>query len=367
MWCITEDKSWTALEAKFDWVRDMQNVQQDKKHHAEGNVAIHTQMVLEALTELPAYARLEPEAREILWAAALLHDVEKRSTTVVEHDGSITAHGHARKGALTARRLLYTDIPAPFGIRESIAALVRFHGLPIWLLEKPDPVKAIATASQQVNTHWLALLARADVSGRICSDKNELLYRIDCFEEFCKEQDCWEQPKPFASASARFHYLNTGSTDPGYIPFETESAKVIMMSGLPGAGKDSYIKKHFADIPVISLDAIREELKISPTDKAGNGRVIQLAKEQARVLLRQQKGFIWNATNITRQMRMQLSDLFATYKARVTIIYIETPYNKLQQQNRSREAVVPLNVINKLLAKLEVPAPWEAHEVIYSV
>ena len=367
MWTITENKEWSQLEEQFEWVDAMRSVPQDPRHHAEGNVAIHTQMVLDALTKEPAYKALTEQEQEILWASALLHDVEKRSTTETHPDGRITSHGHARRGAMTARRLLYTDIPTPFAIREQIVALVRYHGLPLWLFEKPDPVKHLIKASYEVNTRWLALLARVDALGRICEDRDELLYRIDCFAELCKEQNCWGQARPFASSYARMHYLSREDAYPDYVPFETPTTEIILMSGLPGAGKDSYIKRHFPDLQVISLDTIREELDVAATDKSGNGQVIQLAKERARVLLRTQFSFVWNATNITRQMRTQLIDLFQTYRAAVKIIYIETPYAQLHRQNRNRDAVVPATVMERLIGKLEVPAAWEAHEVVYVV
>src|SRR5690606_20240939 len=105
---------------------------------------------------------LSPRDQEILWAAALLHDVEKRSTTVAEPDGRISSPGHARKGALTARRILYADIPTPFAIRQQVTALVRYHGFPLWALERPDPVKELVKVSQETDTRLLALLARAD-------------------------------------------------------------------------------------------------------------------------------------------------------------------------------------------------------------
>ena len=113
---------------------------------------------------------------------------------------------------------------------------------------------------------------------------------------------------------------------------------VILLSGLPGAGKDSYIKKHLPGLPVISLDDIRvKKINIAPTDKTGNGHVIQAAKEQARVFLRSKTPFIWNATNSTRSMRTQLVELYTTA------------------------------VLKKLAWKLEPPAAWEAHEVIYDL
>src|SRR3954468_6241229 len=103
MWTFSENKDWTYLEEKFDWIKRMNDVHQDPRYHAEGNVAVHTQMVLAALKVEPVFQALTEEEQEILWAAALLHDVEKYSTTVFEADGSITSNRHARKGAQFTR------------------------------------------------------------------------------------------------------------------------------------------------------------------------------------------------------------------------------------------------------------------------
>jgi len=367
MWTISDNKTWARLAARFEWISVMEQVPQDVHHHAEGNVAIHTQMVLDALQQEPGFQQLNAQEQEILWTAALLHDVEKYSTTVTEPDGRITAHGHARKGALRARNILYKEVPAPFMIREQVTALVRYHGLPLWIFEKKDPRRELIKASLEVNTQWLYLLARADVLGRICEDQAELLYRLDCFAELCRENGCWGTARAFVSAHARMHYLQREDAHPDYVPFEEPLTEVVLMSGLPGAGKDTFVKQYLSGMPVISLDEIRSRHRIAPTDPTGNGQVIQAAKEQARAYLRRQTGFVWNATNTTRQMRSQLVDLFHSYRAKVKIVYVESAYRQLQQQNRSREAVVPLAVLEKLTAKLEVPALWEAAEVIWHI
>ncbi|SER44316.1 HDIG domain-containing protein [Pedobacter rhizosphaerae] len=364
---ISENKDWSYLESRFDWVKRMQHVQQDSRYHAEGNVAVHTQMVLAELENQPAFIALAQQDQEIVWASALLHDVEKYSTTVFEPDGSITSAGHARKGAQFTRQLLYLDLPTPFLIREQIVALVRHHGLPIWLFEKSDPLKTLVKASLEVNMQWLVLLARADMMGRVCPDKAEMLYRIDCFEEFCKENNCWDNGRQFTSGNALMYYMQHDDAYVDYVPFEEPIAEVVLMSGLPGSGKDTFIKKNYSDWPIVSLDRIRQERGISPSDKNGNGRVIQEAKEQARIYLRQQRSFVWNATNTTSQMRQQLIDLFSTYKAKVKIVYVEVPFGNLHKQNNDREEVVPTSVLDKLAQKLEVPAQWEAYEVSYHI
>ncbi len=365
MWQINEQLDWESLQNRFGWIQDMEGVPQDKIYHEEGDVAVHTEMVLNALLGLEEFQALSEQEQQVLIAAALLHDVEKRSTTVIEEDGRISSKGHARKGEYTARSILYENLATPFYIKEAIAKLVRHHGLPIWILEKPDPQKALLKASLEVDTKLLTILAKADILGRICADQKEQLYRVALFEEFCKEHDCFGKARTFPSDMARFVYFQKTDSSPDYVPFEKDIFEVVIMSAIPGSGKDTYIKTHYKDWPVVSLDDIRRKWKISPTDKKANGRVVQEAKEQARVFLRAKKSFIWNATNITRTMRQQLIDLFYTYKAKVRIVYIEVPYKQLLIQNQNRNYPVPVKVLNKMITKLEIPAHWEAPIVEY--
>jgi predicted kinase len=367
MWKLTDKKAWEDLEKQFDWVQVMRDVPQDARHHAEGNVAIHTAMVLKALAALPAFKAQTPALQEVLWASALLHDVEKRSTTCVEPDGSITAHGHARKGEMTTRQLLYCEIPTPFHLREMIAKIVRYHGLPLWTLEKPNPQKAILQASLDVQLSLVAMIAEADVKGRICNDQDELLYKIGLFREFAKENGCLETPKRFPSDLGKFLYFQKEDGFPDYEPYDTTNNQVVMLAGLPGTGKDHWVSKHYKDWKVVSLDAIRREHKISPADTQGTGKVVQIARALAKKYLRSHTPFVWNATNITRTLRLQLVELFSSYGAKVKIEYLEVPYAKLLLQNKNREYVVKQNIIHRMINKLEVPAQWEAHEVSYIV
>ena len=46
-------------------------------------MAIHTQMVLEEILKLSSFQNLDEQDKEILWAAALMHDIEKRSSSVI--------------------------------------------------------------------------------------------------------------------------------------------------------------------------------------------------------------------------------------------------------------------------------------------
>src|SRR5262249_18639446 len=139
--------------------------------------------------------------------------------------------------------------------------------------------------------------------------------------------------------------------------------EVVLMAGLPGVGKDSWIVQHLSDWPVISLDKIRKVLRISPEEN--QGQVIQAAKERARIYMRQQQSFVWNATNVTRALREQLVNFFVSYGARVRIVYLDAPLATILRRNKSRSASVPETVIRKLFNKLDVPDITEAHMVLW--
>ena len=113
---------------------------------------------------------------------------------------------------------------------------------------------------------------------------------------------------------------------------------------------------------MVSLDLIREE---SGTDATGNqGRVIQAAHERAREHLRTRQDFVWNATNVTRPTRAKVLRLLRDYDAWVEIAYLEPAPDVLFAQNKDRKSAVPVDVIARLVEKLEPPTEIEAHEVI---
>lgn len=353
------------MEEQFPWIPPLSETPQDAIFHGEGDVWIHTKMVVEALYANPDWSNQSDLDQQMLFTAALMHDVAKAWTTETI-DGRIRAPRHAKKGAQFARHQLFRlDNPPDFTTRETIHGLIRYHGLPLWFWDKDDPRQFVFKAALKVPFRLLIPLVQADILGRICNDQEELNGRLEYFEEYTREQGCLDGPYPFPSDLARFTYFRKLDAEPTYDPYDDYKSEVILLAGLPGSGKNTWIEQHAPDWPVVSLDAIRRSQKISP--KGNQGIVAHQAKEQAKAYLRKGQSFIWNATNLTRTIRDGLIDLFETYKAKTRIVYLENSYQELLRRNRSREHPIPTSVLEKMIDKLHVPEPSEAPNVDYLV
>lgn len=356
---------WETLDATYPWVRNLRGCPQDPLRHAEGDVWTHVRMVCEAMAGLDAWRALPDLDRKILFSAALLHDVAKPACLRTEADGRISARGHSWRGAIMARRILWR-MNVPFAWREQVTALVRHHLVPLYLAERDDPRRLAIEVSQTARCDHLAILSEADARGRICPDPEKLLTNIGRFAEVCRETGCIERTYLFPSDHARFNFFHRPDlepADPATLP--EFSCEVVLMSGLPGSGKDYWIQHHLKGWPVIALDQIRQELGVSPNEP--QGAVLSRARDLAREFLRTKRSFCWNATNLSRQVRQECVRLYAEFGARVRIVYREVSSDRLHFQNRQRRHRVPASVIERLLDRWETPDRTEAHQVDWVV
>lgn len=353
----------------------MAETPQPARWHGEGDVLTHTRMVVRALDDVPGFSELPERQREILRAAAWLHDIGKiRQTRLVA--GEWEAPSHSSVGSRMAREHLWRGhglcgSPGLMQAREAVCLLVRHHSLPPHAIDSPDGalrLHRIAAAGQLVpdfTVRLLCMLSRADMMGRECDDREEMLCQIALCEELAKEEGCYDGPYPFPTAQTRHAFLAGRDVWKDQKIHDDTWGEVILMSGLPGTGKDTWISHNCPELPVVSLDDIRRARRIPPT--APQGLVANIAKEQAREHLRRHEPFVWNATNLTESTRRQLIALMESYRARVHVVYLETDWQTQHERNASRPApaVVPPPVIASMLAKLAPPLPAEARTVIW--
>ena len=261
--------------------------------------------------------------RTLLTFTALFHDSGKPLTSQVDPEtGRVTSPKHAVKGEHLARSVL-RDLGCDLATREEIARLVRFHGRPPFLLEKPDPAHEVVSLSWLVSNKLLYLFALADTRGRKTAEMSRPEENLQFWKLVAEENGCFDRPYPFANDQARFLFYRQKEPNLHYVPFEDYRCTVTMMSGLPGSGKDTWLATNRPELPVVSLDGVRGELEIDPTDD--QGEVVQVGRERCREFLRSGRSFAFNATNLLRLTRQRWIDLFADYQARIEIVYVEPP------------------------------------------
>jgi len=365
--------NWTQLktasiEAIVDWAESqpwcqaMAACAQDAQWHSEGDVWTHTKWVLRELESLDQWPSLSSHEQTILKFTALFHDIAKPLTTEVDSmTGRVTSPKHAVKGEHVARNILRV-LNCEMATREEIARMVRYHGRPAFLLEREEPTHEVIRHSWLLCNRLLYLFALADTRGRDTDAMTRPEENLHFWKVAAEEVDCLDRPYPFASDHARFTFFHAPQPNLHYLPHEDFPCQVTLMCGLPGAGKDTWLARYRGDLPVVSLDDIRDEIDIAPTEN--QGQVAQLAQERCRELLRSRTSFAFNATNTMHSTRTRWLRLFADYGAQVEIVYLEPRLEDLLRQNKKRNHPVPETVIQKLATRIQPPTWLECHQLI---
>jgi predicted kinase len=343
---------------------------QDPFYHAEGDVWTHTKMVVESLINSTPYAGATPAERFTLFYAALLHDISKPATTVIDEvTGKIGQPGHSRRGAIDTRLLLWRS-GVSFEQRETICRIISVHQVPFFALKGDNSGKLtdylINELSWQMPLWMLIAVARADMEGRSFVHKQGCLDDIDLFTLMAEEKSCLKLPSVFADNYTRARYFRGANVLPEYALYrEKVGSQVTMMSGMPASGKDTWVRQNAKGLAVVSFDDAREELKLA--HGKNEGMVAHKAFDMAKDLLRKGEPFVWNSTHLSAQMRKKTLDLLYAYDADVNIVYLEQSEKTVLSRNTCRDSSLNNKDLIKMLFKWEVPLPTEASTVSYQV
>lgn len=164
------------MESPFQVLNRMKTTEQSKVHHPEGNVWIHTMMVVDEA----AKRRQQSKNPTVFMWSALLHDIGKPDVTYMRK-GKITAYDHDIVGAENVVKLL-SEIGCDSSFIESVRVLVRWH-MQILFVTKNMTYANIVRMQNEVDIDEVALLGLCDRLGRGNADHNEIEQVIDAFLE----------------------------------------------------------------------------------------------------------------------------------------------------------------------------------------
>jgi len=381
------DECISMLGEHFEWLLDLKKTEQDPEWHAEGDVHIHTDMVLTELYLLMDEITLSGAERQSLILSALLHDIGKTVCTKrvlkegVERVRSPKHENHGR--SYLSFKLIALDLP--FEVVWTILNLVGEHDKPkLMSIKNLDQHHYFKTARQS-NLKLLYLLEVADMKGRTCNDLAKQMGFLEEFKMFSEEHGIWDSQRSVKNELSMYlsgvsestqHYIHCKAVhqlESGRINLASEAIgttyehrndhpHLIVLCGPSGLGKSSWITKNYPGYDVVSLDELRAELNGSRESQKNKGKVLQESKERVKQSLRKRAGIIFDATNLRKDFRASLFRLGEDYHALVTLIFFMSPEEVIRKNNKNRKCVVPEKIIDKQIRNFEFPLLEESHE-----
>ncbi len=385
-----------TLRHAFPLLSEMGETPQDPEWHAEGNVCIHTGMVLDSLYQLlkTEAQHIVGEHRQALILGALFHDIAKPLCTRASDVRGIRRIIAPRHEAL-GRSYLASRIVG-LGLSDwvvgTVMNLVGEHHMPVRLIKAPSNIRDFVRLSRQADCELLYWLEKADMLGRVCIDQAEQVEYVELFKELCESHGVWSGGvwKPYLEWEERIHSelqqypLNTrlmvlakarDDFEAGRIStleeaiaksygYRDEHAELVILCGPSGSGKSTWTQQQANDYEVISLDALRQEITDDRQDQSANRKVVHVGKTRLKQHLGKRRKVIWDATSIRFEHRQHLIELGKAYQAFVTLVVFQKPYQWLLDNNRKRDFAVPDAVLEAQIKKWEWPARNEAHQYL---
>ena len=157
-----------ALDQLFPEIKSLLDVEQDREWHPEGDVFVHTCLVIDRARELIDDLPYPKQVTVML--AALAHDFGKPATTEFI-DGRLRSRGHEEAGIAPTETFLdrlNLHTLAGYDVRGQVTALVRDHLKPGEFYKKRDEVGdgAFRRLARKCELDLLYRVAKADSLGR---------------------------------------------------------------------------------------------------------------------------------------------------------------------------------------------------------
>lgn len=317
--------------------------------HLEGDVWVHTMLVLQA------YVRSEKTPDSCLGLTALLHDIGKPAAAkVLHHRQRVVFQGHESYSAWIAWGLLQDEV---LGLSRAeqcrIFSLIALHGCLYsgWFSDDNSVRNAqlIAAFSGFGQDFWHQLLAQIDndTHGQITlnpNNKNEL--------QQLNQLQMQPQPKT-----------------------QSDSIPIVFFIGLPGSGKTTY-RRHYEGYTIIARDDVLHQITGEDRyrkawqrqeDEQLSPRIEQELERQFQQALAQNKPIVMDLTNLSRKARKRwLTQLPSQYRAQA-LIFLASEADIWQRNHQRQDKSLPNDVLHDMLLRFEHPLFDEFELIDYVV
>lgn len=157
-----------VIDKVFPEMKALVGCAQEYEWHPEGDVWVHTLMVIDQARQ--RIDDLDRGRAAAIMLGAVCHDLAKPMTTIFK-DGRIRSPGHEEAGVAPAMALLdrlNVHTLDGYDVRRTVAGLTAQHLKPGMFYKSPTPVSdgAFRRLAQKVDLELLARLAKADCQGR---------------------------------------------------------------------------------------------------------------------------------------------------------------------------------------------------------
>lgn len=348
--------------------------EQSSVWHQEGDALTHTKMVAKEMWDYlnSTYVESSESYKLMMMAAAVCHDLGKGCTTSFnkeKNDWECKRHGF--ESARITRTLFFDE---DLELREAVCYICRWHMTLHHIFDKPERTnKALMRLSLgPVTVRDMNVFQMCDSYGSINEETREYIY-----EKTMKIKDAAETLHCYMGSCDAFHntwhrikfFLGRDYVNPNEIEVPAESYnpefEVVVMVGVPGAGKDWYCEHNLPDYKMLSRDIIRSEIGLKGEKPQGNKEqekeVTRIFDERMKQYCESKTSFVINNTNVRRQYRDGYLEKILPYYPRVKYVYCEAP--SLEVNKERRRNMMPEKVIDRMWKDFDYPEGIEYYSM----
>jgi predicted kinase len=137
--------------------------------------------------------------------------------------------------------------------------------------------------------------------------------------------------------------------------------KVVVLVGLPGSGKSTYLERIGA--VGLSSDEVRRLLADDETDQTIHERVFRTVRHLLRQRLEIGRAVTYiDATNLKPEERKPYVEIGKSFGCEVEAVFFDVPLEVCRERNAHRARVVPEEALTAMAAKLIPPSEAEGFD-----